>query len=369
MNATTHHIAKALWSATQAAVVSVARKPARNHQGPRVYYGGARAGYAGGPQVKVGLLNSRFTPVQFGFNLAYLLSGALYLPAASLRRLKALDIPIVLNQNGVFFPAWYPVGWEAQNERMARAVESASHVFYQSVFCKRAADRFLGTTPASWEILYNGVDTNMFTPAPREPLAGRPLKLLLTGKIGKSTMSRLLSTIEGLAAARKGGIDAVLDVYGFVAPEVMVEASIMIDRLGLHGEVIFCGSYTRENAAAIYRSADVYVMNKHNDACPNAVLEAMACGLPVLYSASGGVPELVGEEAGVGLPIEESFLHEITPTAQQFAQGLSRLVQNYDVYALQARNRVCAKFDLTHWFDRHEQIFLDLLAHERKVGI
>ena len=56
----------------------------------------------------------------------------------------------------------------------------------------------------------------------------------------------------------------------------------------------FLGAYNASKAPAIYQAADAYLMMKYNDPCPNTVLEALASGLPVLYSASGGVPELVG---------------------------------------------------------------------------
>ena len=49
------------------------------------------------------------------------------------------------------------------------------------------------------------------------------------------------------------------------------------------------------------RRAHVLLHTKVNDPCPTAVIEAMACGLPVAYPASGGTVELVGDEAGIGV--------------------------------------------------------------------
>jgi glycosyltransferase involved in cell wall biosynthesis len=50
------------------------------------------------------------------------------------------------------------------------------------------------------------------------------------------------------------------------------------------------------------RRHDVYLAASRNDPCSNALLEALACGLPAIYRASGGHPELVGE---AGLPFSE----------------------------------------------------------------
>jgi hypothetical protein len=54
-----------------------------------------------------------------------------------------------------------------------------------------------------------------------------------------------------------------------------------------------------QGVAALLREHDVYLAPSRNDPCSNALLEALACGLPVLYLRSGGHPELVGD-AGLG---------------------------------------------------------------------
>ncbi len=66
---------------------------------------------------------------------------------------------------------------------MARILHEADYVFYQSEFCKRSADLFLGKREGGWEILYNAVDTTVFTPS-------SPLKNYLSTHInGKDAWS------------------------------------------------------------------------------------------------------------------------------------------------------------------------------------
>ena len=326
----------------------------------RVNYGGARTGDSGGPLVKARLLKQHFPETRFGFSLVYLLSNALYLPKPVIAAIRARDIPIVLNQNGVFYPAWYPHGWEAENTRMAIAYEGASHVFWQSEFCRRCADRFLGPRRAGGEVLYNAVDTDRFRPEPTANTSGA-FRLLLTGKIGVSTAYRLASSIDVVALARRNGLNVVLTVAGAIALAVEGEARAQIDRLGLTGAVTFLGSYGGQQAPEIYRAADAYIMTKHNDPCPNVVIEAMAAGLPILYSASGGVPELVGPSAGVGLPVEESFDRVIVPAPLAIAEGLAELVAKRDDMATAARTRAVEKFGLEHWISRHGAVFEQLV--------
>jgi glycosyltransferase involved in cell wall biosynthesis len=59
------------------------------------------------------------------------------------------------------------------------------------------------------------------------------------------------------------------------------------------------GPFPSERVAALLREHDVYLAPSRDDPCSNALLEALACGLPAAYRRSGGHPELVGE-AGIG---------------------------------------------------------------------
>jgi glycosyltransferase involved in cell wall biosynthesis len=338
-------------------VATLAALPFRASGGKiAVSYAGARAGDFGGTLVKVRLLQNRFPEHRVGFSLFYVLSNAIYLPQTVLDRARAAGLPVVLNQNGVFYPGWYPTEWERENLRMARVHSVADYVFYQSEFCRRCAERFLGHRAGRSEILYNGVDTGHFTPR-ADAAQQRPFTFLVTGKIGPSTAYRLTSSVAGLAAARSGGLDVRLTIAGVVDADVETTARAQAERLGLGDAVSFRGPYSGVQAPQIYRCADAYLMTKHNDPCPNAVLEAMACGLPVLYSESGGVPEQVGPDAGVGLPVPDTFDVDVTPEPQAIAEGMAHVIGDRERMAAAARTRAVERFDLSKWFVRHEAVF------------
>lgn len=328
-----------------------------------VYYGGARTGDFGGPLVKVKRLREYFPEVRWGYNLVYLLSNTPYLPGMALELLKRRGVPIVHNQNGVFYKAWFAGDWAAQNRRMARSYHAADWVFYQSEFCRRAADKFLGTRSGRGEILYNAVDTNRFRPCPDGTARNHAgFRFLVTGKIDRHLYYRLESTIAGLRIACDGGLDARLTVAGWVDREARSRAEDQISGLGLAGRVEFTGAYTQETAPDVYRSADAYVMTKHNDPCPNTVLEALASGLPVLYSHSGGVPELAGTDAGVPLPCAEDWDTTQAPTPEAIGTGMLRLAAGHRTFAATARQRAVERFDIGHWIDRHRAVFIELLG-------
>jgi glycosyltransferase involved in cell wall biosynthesis len=326
---------------------------------PRVFYGGARSGNVGGPLVKVQRLRQHFPEHRWTCNLVYCLSNAPYLPDGALALLRLRGIPVVHNQNGLFYRAWYDGDWQAQNARMARTYHQARHVFWQSEFCRRSAEHFLGVRNGPGEVLYNAVDTAHFRPAARAPNARTTL--LLTGKIDDHMSYRVESSLRGLADAVAQGLDGALTVAGWIAPAARAKAESLAADLRLGDRVRFTGSYTQAEAPAVYAAADIYVMTKHNDPCPNTVLEAMACGLPVVYSASGGVPELVGE-AGAGVAVPEDFERIHAPQARPLADAILRVAGQRETLAAAARARAVARFDMAHWIARHRQVFGELVA-------
>jgi glycosyltransferase involved in cell wall biosynthesis len=71
--------------------------------------------------------------------------------------------------------------------------------------------------------------------------------------------------------------------------------------LGLNDRVVFTGP--REDVASVLSALDVFVLTSHTEGLPNAVMEAMAAGLPVVATRAGGTDELV-EEAVTGHLVE-----------------------------------------------------------------
>ena len=62
------------------------------------------------------------------------------------------------------------------------------------------------------------------------------------------------------------------------------------------------GVIPHEQIPDLDRSAHLFFTAEINAACPNSVVEALACGLPVVGYATGSIPELVGDDAGAVRP-------------------------------------------------------------------
>jgi glycosyltransferase involved in cell wall biosynthesis len=333
--------------------------PGRRKPGLRVFYGHDRVPGAGEPvaggTAKFQRLESRFPNRPLDFTVLYL--GSTWLPRdlePLLRYATRRDIPIVLNQNGVGYPGWAGERMEAFNRPLRRALGAARHVLYQSAFCKRSADRFVGEPSGSWEILHNAVDVQLFTPGERLPLPEGPV-LLLGGD--QTQAYRLELGLRTLAALLPDRPEARLLVSGrsVVPPEPLIVAA------GLEGHVELVGRYAQRDAPSLYRRADVLLHTKVNDPCPSVVIEAMACGLPVVYPASGGTVELVGDEAGVGVPHDDAYDEDRPPAPEALAAAVLEVLAERDRYAAAARERAVVRYPLDRWLERHAELFAELV--------
>jgi glycosyltransferase involved in cell wall biosynthesis len=171
---------------------------------------------------------------------------------------------------------------------------------------------------------------------------------------------RLPCGIRTLAAVRRVR-PARLLIAGRVVGDLAAPARALVAELGLEPFVTWLGPYTQAEAPAVYQQGHIYLHTKYLDPCPSAVLEAMACGLPVVYSQSGGTPELVGDDAGVGVPAELSWSRDMPPDPEALAAGVLRVADDLPRYAAAARDRAVRRFDIQPWLARHAEVFAALL--------
>jgi glycosyltransferase involved in cell wall biosynthesis len=314
-----------------------------------VVYGGA---------VKFALLAEELPNAPRDFNVLYLGSTSMPLEARMLVRLaRRRGAAFVWNQNGVAYRGWHGDGWELENAPRARLLHEADHVVFQSAFCKLASDHFYGAREDRFEILHNPVDTRRFTP---EPAPARPLTLLLAGN--QYQRYRVGRALEALAEVRRAVPDARLAITGAISfsPDAPAELAALVRALGLDEAVELTGPYTQRQAPAVLRRGDVLLHTKYNDPCPTVVLEAMACGLPVVYSASGGTPELVGDDAGIGIPAPLDWEQDHPPTGAELAAAVQALSERLSERREAARARA-ALFDSRAWIERHRSLFVELV--------
>ena len=336
---------------------------------PRVYYGmdhiPTRSEALSGGLVKCQDLQTLFPNTTRAPNLLYLVSSALPLHADIMVRFAhEVGAKVVLNQNGVAYPAWHGRGWEKANVPLARIHSQADYIFYQSRFCQLGAETFLGTRACNAEVLYNPVDTDRFVPPISPTSHAKPL-ILVAGSHHFSY--RISLAVDTLQLVLKNHPGASLQISGSCCwrssdAECRAETMAYAKSLNISDHLRFTGAYTQDEAPSVFQQAHVLLHTQVNDACPRLVVEAMSCGVPVVCSATGGTAELIGDEGGIGIPGPLDWNQESPPKPAQLADAINQILETHSRYSQSARRRALLQFALPPWLRRHTSVLEGLLS-------
>lgn len=314
----------------------------------------------GGGGIKYVWMEDRFPHGFPACDVVYAVSSSLHPRAAAiLDAARRARVPVVWNQNGAYFPHSYGQERAARgNAELAALLRRADYVFYQSAFAKMASDHFLGPCACPFDILHNAVDAARYAAAPRKQDGS--LTLLAAGSHDDDY--RIPLVLDTFEQVRRAIPDARLIIAGRVPESARPILRERIARMP-EGAIEYIGAYPTARAPEIFARADLFIHAKQCDVCPSVVLEAMAAGLPVAYSATGGTPELVGD-AGVGVPGTTNWNEHDPPSPDALADAVLQIVARREELASRARRRVAEHFDLKPWLDRHAEIF-ERLIQER----
>ena len=190
-------------------------------------------------------------------------------------------------------------GTDARIAQINRELADATIV--QSRY-SRDAHAALGIDLVEPRLVVNTVDPSIFhPPEQREPPAGRRVRVIATSwSDNPNKGSDVLAWLDGNLDHER---------YELTFAGQTTETFRNVRSLG---------ALTTDEVAPELRRNDVYLAPSRNDPCSNALLEALACGLPAVFRASGGHPEHVGDG---GLPFD---------SAEQVPAVLDRLVAELD---------------------------------------
>ena len=147
----------------------------------------------------------------------------------------------------------------------------------------------LGVPASRLTLVPNVIDTGQFRPAARPQDA--PVQLLSVGRLGPEKRHDLFLDVLARARAASPSLTGRIAGSGVLRETLEAQAA----SLGLTpGHVVFSGS--QANMTEAYQQASMLVLTSDHEGSPNVVLEAMACGLPVVATRVGGVPDLVEHE-------------------------------------------------------------------------
>jgi glycosyltransferase involved in cell wall biosynthesis len=156
----------------------------------------------------------------------------------------------------------------------------------------RAHALAVGAVDARLHVVRNGVDDDVFRPRTRVP--GGPLTVGYVGRLSPEKDPYTFIEAAARVHAKAPGVRFTIVGDGPLRDELTAR----VHALRLDGVVSFEGVV--EDMPAVYAGLDVLALTSRHEGTPLVVLEAMACGVPIVATSVGGVPELLSaDETGV----------------------------------------------------------------------
>ena len=237
----------------------------------------------------------------------------------------------------------------------------ADQVIYQSDFIRSWWEDWYGVAHVPGHVILNGVDLNSYAPALREPLSKHyavpphpPYRLLVVEGSLAGGLDLGLRVAVKLAEILSEQIPVKLTIAGAVDGSVKArlerDARFALELLGV---------IQRKQIPDLMRSSHLLFSAEINPPCPNSVIEALACGLPVVGFDTGSLQELLGENGGKLVPYGGNQWKLEQPDVQKLAQVAIEILNKQERFRKAARVRAEETLSLDKMVDAYLRVLLD----------
>ncbi|MHC4583864.1 MAG: glycosyltransferase family 4 protein [Planctomycetota bacterium] len=189
--------------------------------------------------------------------------------------------------------------------------KNASVLVANSEGLKNRALKFMPS--AVIDVIPNGVDLERFSPSETAP-DQYTLRLLTVGRL--SVTKRVEILIDAVDILSKQGCKILLKIVG--GGQMQQNLKQIVNEKNLDNIIEITGRFDAEDMPNIYRQNDIFVSASKLEGMSNAMLEAMASGLPIIAARCEGTEELIVEN---GLVIENT-------TAEEIAKAIKKLIDD-----------------------------------------
>ncbi len=253
-------------------------------------------------------------------------------------RMADISYSVTFHGPHIFFD---PLHWALREKvRHAQFTVCISH------YCR--SQMMLFTDQSDWSrfaIVHCGIDPARYAYAtPRDTAR----KLLYTGRLAAEKGLPVL--FESLGRLKARGYDVELTLVGDGPDRGALE--VLAQQLGIKERVVFAGFCGQDEVLARLHESDMLLLPSFAEGVPVSLMEAMACGLPVIASYVGGVVELV-EHMRTGLMVHAGDVNSLEAAIAQYLDDtqLRRRVSQ------QGREKVAAEFNINAEVDKLAALF------------
>ncbi len=254
---------------------------------------------------------------------------------------KKLDLPYIVSLRGSDVPG-FNVRFSPEYIFLTPIIKSvwanAEKVIANSEGLKNLA---LRTLDSPIEVIYNGVNTKEFTPKYDKI---ETLKALCVSRlIKRKGIEYLIEAIEHL--------NVELTIVGRGIQEYKLKQ--LCKKFSVEEKVNFALYVPHEEIKNYYKEADIFILPSLNEGMSNTMLEAMASGLPIITTDTGGIKELMNSN-GFVIPIKNS--EAITRSLDQYIKN-PKLIKKHGLKSRQIAERMNWENIAKEYYRLYEEIF------------
>jgi glycosyltransferase involved in cell wall biosynthesis len=205
--------------------------------------------------------------------------------------------------------------------------EKAYEVTANSIGLKKLAQK---TWDGDISVICNGIDTEQFRPK-EKPHSGKIILLTVSRLIKRKGVRYIIRAMPDILKKHKS---VELHVIGD-GPE-KADLMKLAEKLGVKSSVKFIGYVQHNKLPRHYQGADIFILPSQFEGMSNTILEAMACGLPVITTNTGGTKELINDN---GIVIRKYSMQDIADavikligdkaTMQSMSQNSRKIALDY----------------------------------------
>jgi len=231
----------------------------------------------------------------------------------------------------------------------------ANRVVYQSEFIRKWWEDWYDPAQVQAHVILNGVDLDAYSPTGERDVPSRPPYRLL---VVEGSLAGGLDT--GLQAAVRLGeiLSEAYPVHLSVAGKIDARTKARLEKESRF-PIELVGVIQRERIPELMRSSHLLFSAEINPPCPNSVIEALACGLPVIGFDTGSLRELLGERAGRLAPYGGDPWKLEAPDVQALATVAVEILTNQERFRTAARARAEELLGLDKMVDAYLQFLLE----------
>jgi len=269
-------------------------------------------------------------------------------PTAYLCYRSADKLPYIISLRGSDVPGYnirLRLDYKLLSGLFRRIWATASAVVANSEGLKNLALKFMPGLDII--VIPNGIDAEKFYP-PEKRGFSKPLRALTVSRLIERKRIDLI--IRAVARSRELGVDVKLNIAG--EGNLLHSLQNLAKKLNIANSVFFLCRVPAENMPQLYRDNDIFLLSSAHEGMSNAMLEAMASGLPIITTRCEGVEELIKDN---GFIVENA-------QAEQIAEAVKRLAEDRETYRYMsiAARQQAEKFSWNSVAERYLKIYESL---------